>query len=88
MVEVMDVPTFEPMMTGMPSLRVMMPLAAMATTTEVVADDDWMMAVVMIPSIKPRTGFSRFPYAKKLVVRSELSSRKDIFKIDRAHRKK
>ena len=40
MVEVTEVPTLLPMMTGMPSLRVMMPLAAMATITEEVADDD------------------------------------------------
>ena len=40
MVEVTEVPTLLPMMTGMPSLRVIIPLAAIATITEEVADDD------------------------------------------------
>ena len=39
-VEVTEVPTLLPMMTGIPSFRVMMPLAAMATITDEVADDD------------------------------------------------
>ena len=37
----MDVPTLLPMMTGIPSLSVMILLAAIATTTEVVADEDY-----------------------------------------------
>ena len=41
MVEVTEVPTLLPMMTGIPSLRVIMPLAAMATMTEEVAEEDW-----------------------------------------------
>ena len=40
MVLVTEVPTLLPMMTGMPSLSVMAPLAAIATTIEVVAEED------------------------------------------------
>ena len=88
MVDVMLVPTFDPMMTGIPSFSVITPLAAMATTTEVVADEDWMIAVVMTPSIKPRMGLWMLPYARILVVKSELSSLNDIFKMEREQRKK
>ena len=40
-VDVIDVPTLLPMITGIPSLSVMIWLAAIATTTEVVADEDY-----------------------------------------------
>ena len=40
MVLVTEVPTLLPMMTGMPSLSVIAPLAAIATTIEVVAEED------------------------------------------------
>ena len=40
-VDVIDVPTLLPIITGIPSLSVMILLAAIATTTEVVADEDY-----------------------------------------------
>ena len=40
MEEVIEVPTLLPMITGIPCLMVIISLAAMATTTELIADED------------------------------------------------
>ena len=66
MVEVKDVPTLVPMMTGMPSFRVITPDAAIATTREVVAEDDWIIAVAKTPIINPNIGLCKLAAVRML----------------------
>ena len=68
--EVRDVPTFVPMMTGIPSFKVIRPDAAIATTIEVVAEDDWTMAVEKTPIIRPRMGLCKLAWVRRLPERS------------------
>ena len=65
-VEVKDVPTLVPIMTGIPSLRVITPDATIATTSEVVAEDDWMIAVANTPIINPKIGLCKFALVRML----------------------
>ena len=68
--EVRDVPTFVPMMMGIPSLSFMDPDAAIATTKEVVTEDDWMIAVEKTPIMSPRMGLCKLASFKRLPERS------------------
>ena len=69
--EVKDVPTLVPMMTGILSLSVMTPEAAIATTSEVVADYDWMMAVAKTPIINTSIGLCELAWVRILPERLE-----------------
>ena len=81
-VEVKDVPTLVPIMTGIPSLRDITPEAANATTSEVVADDEWMMEVARTPIIKPKIGFCRFALVRMLPDTLEHRSLKEMVRMD------
>ena len=70
MVEVRDVPTFVPMMIGIPSLKFIAPDAAIATTKDVVTEDDWIIAVEKTPIIRPRIGLCKLASVRRLPERS------------------
>ena len=63
MVLVTEVPTLLPMMTGMPSLSVMAPLAAIATTIEVVAEEDCQRYI--FNGAEAETCFSKHNFLKR-----------------------
>ena len=59
------VPMLVPMMTGMPCSTVMDPEATMATTREVVAEEDCTREVARIPRARPRAGLVRWAVANR-----------------------